>query len=312
MMSELAIHKHYMLRCLELAKSGLGKVAPNPLVGCVIVYKDKIIGEGFHRKYGGPHAEVHAVNSVIDDAKLKESTLYVNLEPCSHYGKTPPCTDLIIRKKIKKVVIGCRDVYAEVDGKGIEKLKKAGIEVITGVLEEESREINKRFFTYHQKKRPYIILKWAQTLDGFIDKRRDHRKVKDARITNEISRSLVHKWRTEEQGIMVGTETAIADNPKLNVRNWTGKNPLRIAVDRSLRIPETHHLLDRSVPTLIFCEKEKENKENLKFYKINFANQSLQEMLDLMYKNNIQSIIVEGGEKLLNSFIKIKDNNYDF
>ena len=225
------IHEKYIKRCIELAKNGLGATYPNPLVGSVIVYKNKIIGEGWHQKAGAPHAEVNAINSVKDESLLNKSTIYVSLEPCSHFGKTPPCSDLIIAKGIKKVIIGTVDPFAEVAGRGIKKLMEAGCEVQVGILEKECQDLNKRFFTFHQKKRPYIILKWAQTTDGFIAP-----KVQEKRepvwITNQYSKQLVHKWRSEEQAILVGTNTAIADNPKLNTRLWNGKNPVRVVIDK--------------------------------------------------------------------------------
>jgi len=298
------IHEKYMQRCLQLAKNGMGYASPNPMVGSVIVHNNKIIGEGWHRKYGGPHAEVNAVRAVKNEALLKEATLYVNLEPCAHHGKTPPCSDLIIEKQIPKVVIGCVDTFSKVAGKGIEKMQKAGIEVTTGILEQESRKLNRRFFTFHEQKRPYIILKWAQTTDGFIDIA-DHRKegLKGLWITNEWCRRLVHKWRAEEQGILVGTETAIKDNPKLDIRSWQGKNPTRIVLDRSLRIPKTHHLFDKSQPTIVYTEQDNEQEINLKFSQINFNQDIVPQILDDLYQKDIQSVIIEGGKQVLDSFI---------
>ena len=228
-----------MLRCLQLAKNGLGSTYPNPMVGSVIVYEDRIIGEGWHQQAGQPHAEVNAVNSVNDQSLLDKATIYVSLEPCSHFGKTPPCSDLIIAKGIKKVVIGTVDPFAEVAGRGIKKLIDAGCEVLVGVLEQECQQLNKRFFTFHQKKRPYIILKWAESLDGFIAPEAKSRSSREpVWITNSYSKQLVHKWRAEEQSILVGTKTVEADNPSLTTRDWSGKSPTRIVLDRELKISE--------------------------------------------------------------------------
>ncbi len=294
-----------MSRCLDLAKQALGNAQPNPMVGSVIVHNNKIIGEGYHKKCGEAHAEVNAINSVKDKSLLENSTLYVNLEPCAHYGKTPPCSDLIIENNIPRVVIGCVDSFSEVSGKGIEKLKKAGCDVIVGVLEEESRDLNRRFFTFHEKKRPYIILKWAQTLDGFIDFKRDAgSEAKPMWITNAISKALVHKWRSEEDGIIVGTNTAELDNPALNVREWKGKNPVRMVVDQYLALSNDLSLFDNTVKTLVFTEKKKQPDTNIEYIKVEFGDNLIQEMLKQLYKRDIQSLIVEGGEKFLIHFIK--------
>lgn len=303
----------YLLRCLELAKNGLGNVAPNPMVGCVIVFDGKIIGEGYHQEYGKAHAEVNAIHSVKDKSLLKRSTLYVNLEPCAHFGKTPPCANLIIEYNIPRVVIGCVDSFSEVSGKGIEKLKNAGIDVSVGVLEKESLELNKRFFTFHNKKRPYIILKWAETKDGYIDVERINEiagqtnNEVDNWITSPLSKQLVHKWRSEESAIMVGTNTALNDNPQLNVREWKGKNPTRVVVDLHDRLPQNLYVFDKSVPTLVFSLTKQEQENNLTFVKINDSKYLIKEILDELYKRNIQSIIIEGGATLLQSFI---DLNY--
>ena len=247
----------YMSRCLDLAILGKGNVSPNPMVGSVIVHRDKIIGEGFHQKYGQSHAEVNAINSVNNQLLLEESVLYVNLEPCAHYGLTPPCSDLIIQKKIPKVVIGTLDPYSEVAGKGVEKMRKAGIEVDIGILENECYELNRRFFTYHIKKRPYIILKWAQTADGFIDiKRKKTETGEPYWITGDLALRLVHKIRSSEDAIMVGTNTAINDNPSLTVRNWSGRDPLRIAIDRNLRLPDSLNIFNQTSRTIIFNAKK--------------------------------------------------------
>jgi diaminohydroxyphosphoribosylaminopyrimidine deaminase/5-amino-6-(5-phosphoribosylamino)uracil reductase len=295
----------YMKRCIELALKGGRNAAPNPMVGCVIVTDDKVIGEGYHEQYGKAHAEVNAINSVRDKSLLKKATLYVNLEPCAHFGKTPPCADLIIEHKIPYVVVGTIDTFAQVSGKGIEKLAKAGIDIKTGILEEECKELNKRFFTFHEKQRPYIILKWAQTQDGYIDIiRNDEGFEKALKITNEASLKLSHTWRSREQAIIVGKRTAVFDNPKLTVRNIEGKNPLRIAIDRNLTIPSNYFLLDGSTPTLIFTSADAASGNNLEYIKLDFDKELLPQMLDALYKKNIQSLIVEGGTKLINTFIQ--------
>ena len=294
----------YIYRCLELAKNGLGYVAPNPMVGSVVVCDDIIIGEGYHAKYGEAHAEVNAINSVKNKELLKQAKLYVNLEPCAHYGKTPPCADFIIENKLHEVIIGCVDSYSEVSGKGINKLKNAGCKVDVGVLEKESRDLNKRFFTFQEKKRPYIILKWAQTLDGFIDiKREANAAIKPNWITNENLKMLVHKWRTEEQAIMVGTNTALLDNPSLNAREWFGKSPLRIVIDRDLSIPLTYNLFNQQIETIVFTEKHVKSKENITYIAINFAENVIEQILTHLFEIKIQSLIVEGGSFLLKSFI---------
>lgn len=296
--------KNYMEHCLELAKKGFGNVAPNPMVGCVIVNDGKIIGEGYHEQFGKAHAEVNAINSVADKSLLKSAALYVNLEPCSHFGKTPPCADLIIEHKIPKVVIGTMDPFDQVAGQGIEKLTNAGISVTAGILEEKCRELNKRFFTYHEKKRPYTILKWAQTSDGYIDIIRNEEGFEKAlQITNEYSNALSHEWRSKEQAIIVGKKTALFDNPKLTVRKVEGKNPLRIAIDRNLSIPANYNLLDRTTPTLIFTSADSKSEKNLEYARVNFDEPLLPQIMDVLYKKNIQSLIVEGGTKLINSFI---------
>ncbi len=296
----------YMKRCLQLALNGAGNVAPNPMVGCVIVYNNIIIGEGFHRKYGEAHAEVNAINSVKDKSLLKEATAYVNLEPCSHFGKTPPCADLLIQHQMKEVVIANVDINPLVANKGIDKLKEAGINVVTGVLEKEAYDLNKRFFTFHKYKRPFIILKWAQTLDGFMDIERgypgDNKKYW---ITNDELRILVHKWRSEEASIMIGTNTALNDNPQLNVRLWEGNNPLRIVLDENLDLPHRLHVFDNSVLTIIFNSKLEERKGNTLFKKINFKENIIKLILDYLYSINIQSVIVEGGRELLQSYIDL-------
>ncbi len=299
-------HEKYMRRCLEIARHGKGNVSPNPMVGSVIVHAQKIISEGYHQQYGGPHAEVNAINGVQNQQLLRESTLYVNLEPCAHFGKTPPCSDLIIEKQIPRVVIGCVDSFSQVAGKGIERMRKAGIEVIVDVLERESRWLNRRFFTFHEQKRPYIILKWAETLDGFID--RDRQKVisKPIWITNDTCRTLVHKQRATEDAVMVGTNTAENDNPFLNIRKWHGQDPLRVVPDRNLRLSNRLHIFNGSQPTLIFTEGEKGDRKNLEYIHIDFSADSEQQFLEELHRRGILSVIIEGGSKLLQNFIRLK------
>ena len=290
-----------MQRCLELAKLGAGNVAPNPMVGAVLVYNDMIIGEGYHQQYGGPHAEVNCINNVSEEnvMNIPKSTLYVSLEPCSHFGKTPPCADLIIANKIPSVIIGCKDSYKEVAGKGIEKLETAGIDVEVGVLESEAKELNKRFFMFHEKKRPFIILKWAQSADGKIAKA----DFSSVAISNDQTNKLMHRWRSEEDAIMVGTNTALHDNPSLTTRHWPGKNPVRVVIDKKLSLPASLNLFDKKVRTIIFNNIKQEENENLSFYKIDDQEDILEQMLATLYQLKIQSIFVEGGAKLLQSFI---------
>ena len=302
-MITLSVEEKYMQRCMQLAQLGLGNVSPNPMVGSVIVHNNCIIGEGYHEQYGQAHAEVKAINSVKNQALLKESTLYVNLEPCSHHGKTPPCDDLIIEKKIPRVVIACKDTCSLVCGAGIDKLKKAGSDVVYGVLEQEARSLNKRFFTFHEKKRPYIILKWAQTQDGYIDKIRKVPTEKASWITHDVCKKLVHKWRSEEDAFMVGTNTAMMDNPQLTTREWKGKNPIRIAIDKTLKMPPTHFLLNDETQTIIFTESPQKQKEKTEFISIDFSNPVLPQILGSLYIRSIQSLVVEGGTMLLQSFI---------
>jgi len=282
-----------MRRCIELARMGAGNVSTNPMVGAVIVHNGIIIGEGYHRKCGGPHAEVNAVNSVSDPALLPESEIYVSLEPCAHFGKTPPCADLIIEKRIRKVYVGCRDSFSKVDGKGIMKLRNAGIDVEVGILEGECQELNKRFFTSINQGRPYVILKWAQSVDGFIDK--DFAPV---RISNHETEVLNHKWRSEEDAILVGTNTALRDNPSLTNRLWAGKNPVRVVIDRNLRLDGTAKLLDQSVRTVIFCGKgmsPESDLSNLIYREIDFGADVPRQILEALHEIRVQSLIVEGG-----------------
>jgi len=297
------IHEKYMSRCIALAKNGLGTTYPNPMVGSVIVYEGRIIGEGWHTKSGEPHAEVNAVNSVKDKTLLKKATIYVSLEPCSHFGKTPPCCDLIIKNKIPNVVIGTVDPNIKVSGNGIKKLIEAGVHVTIGILEDECNELNKRFFTFHQKKRPYIILKWAESQNGFIAPLEKKEK-KPIWITNEFSRQLVHKWRTEEQAILVGTQTVIDDNPKLNARDWSGNNPIRLILDQNNRIPEDSAVFDNQTKTIVFTKsKNRTNKENILFEIIDFKDNTAEQIVDSLYNHSIQSVIIEGGLHTLQTFI---------
>ncbi|WP_035659947.1 bifunctional diaminohydroxyphosphoribosylaminopyrimidine deaminase/5-amino-6-(5-phosphoribosylamino)uracil reductase RibD [Flavobacterium seoulense] len=297
------IHEKYLQRCIQLAQNGLGTTYPNPMVGSVIVYEDKIIGEGWHKKAGEPHAEVNAVNSVKDKYLLEKATIYVSLEPCSHFGKTPPCCDLIIRNKIPNVVIGTVDPNEKVAGNGIKKLLEAGINVIVGVLENECNELNKRFFTFHQKKRPYAILKWAESQDGFIAPAIRNEQ-KPVWITNQYSRQLVHKWRSEEKAILVGTQTAVDDNPKLDVRDWTGTHPVRVVLDRKNRIPKENYLLDNQIKTIVFNESDtNSNQENIIFEKINFEKNIAHQVLEILFQHQIQSVIIEGGRQTIQTFI---------
>ena len=272
-------------------------------MGCVIVYDNKIIGEGWHKKSGEAHAEVIAIESVKNKELLSVSTLYVNLEPCSHFGKTPPCADLIMKYKIPNVVIGTIDPNSKVAGNGIEKLKNSGVNVTFGILEKECNELNKRFFTFHRKKRPFIILKWAESSDGFISpKNKDEQK--PVWISNEFSRQLVHKWRSEEQAILVGTQTIIDDNPLLTVRDWTGKNPIRIIIDKENNIDPAKKVFDDQAKTIVFSNKEMtSNSETNQNIKIDFDINSTQTIVEKLYENNIQSIIIEGGRKTIQSFI---------
>ncbi len=296
----------YLKRCVEIALQGAGFVSPNPMVGSVIVCNDQIIGEGCHMKFGHAHAEVNAINDVFskyNNAKelLRNSTIYVNLEPCSHYGKTPPCTDLIISNEIPRVVIGCRDPFDQINGKGIEKLKNAGIEVVENVLTEESLELNRRFFTRIQKQRPYIILKWAETSDGYFAPEEGAQKW----ISSAISRILVHRWRTEEDAILVGKNTVLADNPKLNSREWPGKDPIRIIIDRKLDLHPDLNIFDQTQDTIIFNEKKTEFDGKIKYLEVeDFDNYLPQLIAFQLYLMDIQSLIVEGGAKTLDLFIK--------
>jgi diaminohydroxyphosphoribosylaminopyrimidine deaminase / 5-amino-6-(5-phosphoribosylamino)uracil reductase len=293
-------HETFMNRCLQLAAMGEGNTAPNPLVGCVIVYKNRIIGEGYHHQYGEGHAEVNAINSVKQKELLSKSQLYVNLEPCAHHGKTPPCTDLILYHKIPEVIIGCKDPFKEVAGKGIAILIKNGVKVVENVLFNECRNLNRRFFTYHERKRPYIVLKWAQSRDGFIGQMN-----KQIKISGKTTDKLIHLLRSREAAIMVGTNTALTDDPALTVRNWSGNNPVRIVIDNHLRLPKTLQLFDHLSPTLVYNTKLNATEENLTFVKISSGENNLPEILQHLYYTQLISLMVEGGAGLLNSFIQL-------
>ena len=291
-----------MLRCIQLAENGLGNTYPNPLVGSVIVYKNKIIGEGWHYQSGMPHAEVNAIASVKNQSLIKDSTIYVSLEPCSHFGKTPPCANLIIEKGIKTVIIGSMDPNPKVAGNGIKFLKDHGSNVVERVLEKECNKLNKRFFTFFQKQRPYIILKWAETSDRFISPK-DKTEKRPVWITNKKSRQLVHKWRAEESSILIGTNTAIEDNPSLTTRDWEGNSPIRLVIDKSLKIPIDANFFNLRAKTIIITEVKKENEKNVIYELIDFSKNIATQIIELIYRYKIQSLIIEGGAKTLQTFI---------
>lgn len=294
-------HEYFMQRCLQLAQLGAGKVAPNPMVGCVIVVDGQIIGEGYHMHYGGAHAEVNAIHSVEDKAILSQATVYVSLEPCSHFGKTPPCADLLIEHKVKQVVIGCLDPHAQVAGKGIEKLKLAGIEVLVGVLENDCIALNKRFITFHQKQRSYIILKWAETQNGFIAGERKQ-------ISGRLAQERLHMWRNEEMAFMVGTNTLLVDNPALNVRLVEGNNPIRIAVDAELKsVDKALKFYDQSQPTIIINTVKNETDGLVEYIKVDSTDPK--SLLKVLFEQNILSVVIEGGAQFLQSFLDA--NLYD-
>jgi diaminohydroxyphosphoribosylaminopyrimidine deaminase/5-amino-6-(5-phosphoribosylamino)uracil reductase len=313
----MKIEEKYMQRCLQLAKNGLGNTAPNPMVGAVIVHNDLIIGEGFHQQFGEAHAEPNAIHAVKSEFLLANSTLYVNLEPCSHVGKTPPCAALIIEKKIPRVVIGSVDPNPEVLGNGINMLQDAGVEVVYGVLDTENRELNKRFFTFQEKHRPYIILKWAQSVDEFMDGDRKENTTAPTQFSTTHTQMLNHKVRAEEAAILVGTNTVLMDNPQLTTRLWAGKNPLRLAIDRrgvllgdskdAMHCVSTgntnYNILNDSAPTLIFTEKPSSQKGTVSFIQLDFSQSIIPQILQELYTRNINSLIVEGGRTLLQSFI---------
>jgi diaminohydroxyphosphoribosylaminopyrimidine deaminase/5-amino-6-(5-phosphoribosylamino)uracil reductase len=296
-----------MWRCLELARLGAGHTAPNPMVGAVLVYEDRVIGEGYHQLYGKAHAEVNCVNSVKEEdvPLISKATIYVSLEPCAHYGKTPPCADLILAKGIPKVVVGCRDPFPEVNGKGIEKLRAAGVEVTVGVLEAECTRLNKRFFTFNTLHRPYVLLKWAQSANGRIAGAGSYAGAGAGRvlISNEYTNRLVHKWRSEEAAILVGTRTALADDPSLTVRLWNGPDPIRLVIDKELQLPASLRLFDGKVKTIVFNMLRHEEGENLFYYQLANDNSLVHQIGQALYQLKIQSVLVEGGARLLQSFI---------
>ncbi len=297
-------HLKYMHRCLALAQKGAGYVAPNPMVGAVLVHNDSIIGEGWHKQYGSHHAEVNCIESVAAEDKhlIKDATMYVNLEPCAHWGKTPPCANRLVSDGIKHVVIANVDPFAQVAGRGIAILEEAGVSVTTGIAADIGTWVNRRFFCTHTHKRPYIILKWAQTADGYMAPANKERIA----ITNHQTNLLVHKWRSEEGAILVGTQTALIDNPQLNARNWGGHNPLRIAIDKQLQIPQHYNLLDNSQPTWIINNHKDEQTGTTKYIQLQEGEDIIPAILNRLHEANILSLIVEGGPKLLQSFI---DNN---
>ena len=291
----------YMRRCIQLAQNGLCNAAPNPMVGAVIVCDGKIIGEGYHVRCGEAHAEVNAIRSVKDPSLLKRATNYVSLEPCAHYGNTPPCADLIIEKEIPRIVIGCQDPFTKVAGRGIQKLKDAGREVITGVLEDECRSLIRRFITFHTLHRPYITLKWAESADKYIDKNREDGQ--PVILSTPLTSMLVHKNRAEHKAIMVGTRTAALDTPSLTVRNWQGRSPVRIVTDRQLRLSPKLHVFDGNVRTLVFTEKPCQPQPNVEYIPIDFQRNILPQIMEHLYMQGLQSLLVEGGNILLQSFI---------
>lgn len=294
-----------MYRALQLGAKGLGEAAPNPAVGAVIVAGSRIIGEGYTSPFGGPHAEVNAIHSVTSKSALKEATLYVTLEPCSHFGKTPPCTDLILEHQIPEVVIGMQDPFKAVDGSGIKKLKAAGVRVTTGVLEATCREHHKRFISLHLRKRPYIILKWAMTTDGHIAPSPELRTEKPEPfwISNSPARSLVHYWRSQEQAILVGTRTALQDNPILDTRRWPGKNPIRVLIDRNGKVPEDFHLKDGNIHTLIYCERAGKSKAGTTYIEVDFGKDLPRQICADLAQREVSSLFIEGGAATLQAFI---------
>lgn len=295
----MSADERYMERALSLALMGVGQVSPNPLVGCVVVHNDRIIGEGWHQRFGEAHAEVNAVSSVNDKSLLKQSTVYVNLEPCSHHGKTPPCADMLVAQGVQRVVVANLDTNPKVSGKGIHKLREAGIQVATGVLEKEGRWLNRRFFGAIENKRPYVVLKWAQTADGFIARENMESKW----ISDVYARQLVHRWRAEEDAVLVGARTATHDNPMLNVRDWSGRNPTRILIDRFLRIPHNFHLFDKTQLTLCFNVLRHEEHAMLKYIRVS-EEKFLGDVMEYCYTHGIHSIMVEGGAFTIARFIE--------
>ena len=289
----------FMRRALDLALLGTGYARPNPLVGCVATHEGRIIGEGWHEQYGRPHAEVNTLASIADQALLKKSRVYVTLEPCAHHGKTPPCADLLIEKGVPEVVICNEDPFPLVAGRGIEKLRAAGVHVETGLLAEEGSWLNRRFFTFHKKKRPYLVLKWAETADGFLA----GRYFQSVQISGPQAGLLTHKWRTEEQGILVGTRTALHDNPRLSARDWPGAQPTRLVIDKNLSLPPTHHLLDGTQPTVIYTYRQPHHATNLDLVMLSEADDLMPQVMADLYQRQIQSVLVEGGPTVLNALI---------
>jgi riboflavin biosynthesis protein RibD len=302
-MNEQVNDEFFMRRCLQLAALGAGTAAPNPMVGAVVVCDGAIIGEGYHHRCGEAHAEVNAIAAIKNSELLCRSTIYVSLEPCSHYGKTPPCADLIISRKIPNVVVGMVDPFGKVNGNGINKLRAAGCNVKVGVLEDECRELNRAFITFHTKKRPYVILKWAESADGFIDGERSPENNRPVWLTNDACRALVHRWRAESGAIMVGYNTALLDNPQLNVRAWTGRDPLRIVTDRTLQLPDNLHIFDHSQPTWRLNTINDNSSENLLNVLLPWGDAMLPALMQRLYDAQINQLIVEGGTRLLQSFI---------
>jgi len=300
----MQIEEKYMARCLELAAHGRSSVAPNPMVGAVIVRHGRIIGEGFHRRYGEAHAEVNAIACVRDESLLREATMYVNLEPCAHFGKTPPCAQLIIRKHIPRVVVGCLDPFPEVSGRGVAMLREAGVEVVTDVMSHEAKALNSIFITAQTLKRPYIILKWAESADGYLDRIRTSADEPPVRLSTPATRRLVHKLRSEVSAVMVGTNTARLDNPSLTVRHWGGTPPVRVFIDRRLTIPASYKLLDGSAPTIVFTEQEKNGHGGVEYVRIDFGGDVIRQILNCLYDRKLYSLLVEGGACLHRSFLK--------
>ena len=298
----LTIDEKYMRQCIELAARGAGNTAPNPMVGAVIVCENQVIGQGFHERYGESHAEVNAINSVENKTLLEKSTIYVNLEPCSHYGKTPPCTNKIIESKIPKVVVGHEDPFPKVKGGGIKILRENGIEVITDILHDECAELNRRFFTFHEKKRPYILLKWAESADGFIDFCRNSDE-KRLLISSDETMKLLHQLRAKESAILIGTNTALQDNPSLTIKSAEGKNPVRIVLDKKMKIPTDFRLFDNAAKTIVFTEEKADSHDNIQYINIDFNAPILSQIMSVLYQQNIISLMVEGGATLLNQFI---------
>jgi diaminohydroxyphosphoribosylaminopyrimidine deaminase/5-amino-6-(5-phosphoribosylamino)uracil reductase len=298
----MTIHEQYMQRCIQLAQKGAGYVAPNPLVGAVLVHNDMIIGEGWHEKYGEAHAEVNCIHQAVSNGQagnMQHSTLYVSLEPCAHFGKTPPCSDLIIQHKIPKVIIGCRDPFIAVNGRGIEKLKAAGVVVVVDVLKDACEKLNRRFFTFHQQHRPYIILKWAQTANRKISNGKGERLL----ISNEFTNRLVHQWRSQEASILVGTNTALMDDPQLTNRYFSGKQPVRLVLDKELKLPASAKLMNDEAKTIIFNYHQHAEEGQPQYYQITSDVSAVHQIINGLYQMNIQSVLVEGGAQLLQSFI---------